>query len=214
MEGVMAGVMGTVGLILFARGAFAELALKELEIGTVRKNAALQEGASLIEGTLQAENTLTAPLSGEPCAWFRLTFRERGERVWRGKGIHEPTALHVADESGSIEIKVPNDNMLPASVDRSVCAKGSPALALYEEHVGAAGMLHSSAVSEQILTSGQVIHAYGTLRDGVLHVTEANHIGTDGLASMQSREASSAFIQLLLGPVVALGALAWAFWPF
>lgn len=119
VSGVLTGVGGTV--------AFACAVLAARSFGNARllaeaaptPAAELEEGLHEVAGRLAAEGELTAPLTGRPCAWYRLLLEQRRRNRWETVlDQKESLATRLGDESGEVGLQLSDADVVVSSPDR------------------------------------------------------------------------------------------------
>jgi hypothetical protein len=79
----------------------------------------LSEGLHEVAGTWQAANGLVAPVTGRPCAYYRLLLEQRRRNLWETV-LDQREALpgRLVDSSGRVTIDLPAADVVIASPDR------------------------------------------------------------------------------------------------
>lgn len=190
--GVLAAAACVVaGAPLFARGRHAYRMRRRLEQLAERPLTDDSDGLVRVRGRVALEGPLFAPLSGTPCAGFRLEIRGAGSRV--GGVVQDQRAFRL--QSGDTAAQVPGeacDWHVPVTAQRDL-APGAPLperLTALLDSCTEVRWLRARGVElhvvERALEAGRVVSVVGVARHERTAVSE-DHLelaatGTDGRA--------------------------------
>jgi hypothetical protein len=176
---IVLAALGAFGWI-FARWYFSEAqrVKRALAATPVTAVSALLEGDTVrVVGTLQrGPRTLTAPLSGRPCAVFLLRVRELRGKTWK-EIVRESEAVEFAVDDGTGAVAVRPDHF---------------ELSLDDDHTERAGLWSdaSDAVRELLLARGESLEdALGLKRVLQLHeavMEEGERVAVRGLVTLET----------------------------
>lgn len=119
VSGVLAGVGGTVAFACAVLAARAFGNARLLAEAAPTPAAELEEGLHEVAGRLDATGELTAPLTGRPCAWYRLLLEQRRRNRWEtvlDQKESLPTLL--TDPSGAVGLPLSDADVVVSAPDR------------------------------------------------------------------------------------------------
>ncbi|MFN7135678.1 MAG: hypothetical protein ACK4N5_26635, partial [Myxococcales bacterium] len=109
-------LVGVVATVLAAR-AFGNARLLAEAAPTPVQD--LEDGLHEVGGRLAADGELVAPLTGRPCAYYRLLLEQRRRNRWESVlDQREALPTTVADDTGEVAVRLDDADVVVSSPDR------------------------------------------------------------------------------------------------